>query len=112
MTWDEIYERADGAGYGEPELEAKDEARHQVACVMRDLGFPDPDEDEIPEERIEEFCDKYNITFDENGNIYESALDFSKMEFCKAESDYGKKIEAPTLDTDMEQSEEDTLELE
>lgn len=29
-TWDEIYERAEGAACGEPALRAKDEARWQV----------------------------------------------------------------------------------
>ena len=85
ITWDEIYERADGAGYGEPELEAKDEARHQVACIMRDFGFPDPDEDECPEERIENFCDRYNVTFDERGNI--CTPDFSMSNALTVEYD-------------------------
>lgn len=30
MTWNEIYEAADGAVYGDDTLKAKDEARHQV----------------------------------------------------------------------------------
>lgn len=69
MTWDEIYERADGAACGDSALKAKDEARGQVRNLMVDLGCPDPEQDEIPEESIEEYCWKMNIDFDDCGNI-------------------------------------------
>lgn len=69
MTWDEIYERAIGADFLEPALKAKDEARWQVRELMVDLGCPDPEKDEIPEESIEDYCEKMQIEFDDWGNI-------------------------------------------
>lgn len=69
MTWDEIYERAEGAGCGELPLEAKDEARWQTRDLMVDLGYLDPEQEEIPEESIEEYCEKMQIEFDDCGNI-------------------------------------------
>ncbi len=69
MTWDEIYERADGASCGEQTLKAKDEARWQTKNLMVDLGHPDPEQEEIPEDCIEEFCKKMNIKFDDSGNV-------------------------------------------
>lgn len=69
MTWDEIYDRADGASCGESSLKAKDEARHQVRCLMMDLGASDLDNDECPEDTVENYCDAMNIQFDECGNI-------------------------------------------
>lgn len=38
MTWNEIYEAADGAACGDDTLKAKDEARHQVRCLAMELG--------------------------------------------------------------------------
>lgn len=69
MTWDEIYDRADGAACGESSLKAKDEARHQVRCLMMDLGASDLDNDECPEDTVENYCDAMNIQFDGCGNI-------------------------------------------
>lgn len=69
MTWDEIYDRADGAAYGESSLKAKDEARHQVRCLMMNLGAYDLDNSECPEDAVENYCDAMNVQFDECGNI-------------------------------------------
>lgn len=76
MTWNEIYERADGAACGESSLKAKDEARHQVRQFVMDIGCPDPDNDEIPEETIEKYCDSMNIKFDECGSIIDLRLPY------------------------------------
>ena len=90
MTWDEIYERADGAGFGEPALNAKDEARYQVACTMRELGYPDPEKEEIPEESIEDFCENLNVEFDECGNIIDLHLpaDIEEMIYRRKADSY------------------------
>lgn len=69
MTWDEIYEKAEGAACGEPALKAKDEARYQVVQFVTGIGCPDPEKDEIPEDTIERYCDAMAIQFDECGNI-------------------------------------------
>lgn len=69
MTWDEIYERADGAACGDSTLKAKDEARHQIRRFVMEIGCPDPDDDEIPEETIEGYCNAMKIQFDECGSI-------------------------------------------
>lgn len=71
-TWDEIYERAEGAAYGEPALRAKDEARWQVRWYAIDHGEDDLEELKIPEYGVEDYVNKYNIMFDEYGNIIEA----------------------------------------
>lgn len=53
MTWNEIYEAADGAACGDDTLKAKDEARHQVRCLAMELGSPDLDNAECPEDAVE-----------------------------------------------------------
>lgn len=70
-TWDELYERADGKAFMEPELKAKDEARGQVGQYAIEHGYEDPEDTEIPEERIEDYCNMFGLLFDENGNIVE-----------------------------------------
>lgn len=69
MTWDEIYDRADRAAFGDSSLKAKDEARHQVRCLMMNLGASDFDNAECPEDAVENYCDAMNVQFDECGNI-------------------------------------------
>lgn len=69
LSWNEICDRADGKAHLSPELKAKDEARGQVGRLMVDNGEPDPEHDEIPEESIERYCDRFYIRFNESGNI-------------------------------------------
>lgn len=87
MTWDEIYARADGAGFGEPPLDAKDEARWQTRNLMVDLGCPDPEQDEIPEESIGGFCKKMDIGFDGSGNIISIQFPAHIMEMVYRQKD-------------------------
>lgn len=69
MTWDDLYNAAAEKGYGDIELKAKDEARHQVRNFVMELGALDPEEDECPEETVESYCDLLKIRFDTSGNI-------------------------------------------
>lgn len=69
MTWNEIYDKADGAACGEITLKAKDEARHQVRCLAMDFGASDLNKDCCPEETVEDYCRAMKIQFDEHGNI-------------------------------------------
>lgn len=69
MTWNEIYEAADGAACGDDTLKAKDEARHQVRCLAVELGSPDLDNADCPEDAVEDYCNTMKIQFDECGNI-------------------------------------------
>ena len=69
MTWDEIYERADGCGYGSDELTAKDTARWQVRNLVLDKENIDIEEAECPEDEVDYYTGLWNIRFDENGNI-------------------------------------------
>lgn len=68
-TWDDIFCRADGAVFGEPALKAKDEARWQVRGLAMERGYGDLDKEECPEEWVEEYCNKWNLVFDDRGNI-------------------------------------------
>ncbi len=68
-TWDKILDAADSCGYGDEPLKVKDTARAAVRGFMMDLGHSDPDNAEIPEDCIGEFCRKLKVLFDECGNI-------------------------------------------
>lgn len=68
-TWDMLYERADGAGCGDPELKAKDTARYSAGELMIKLDYPNPEEAECPEDEISDFCDKYEVLFNQYGNV-------------------------------------------
>lgn len=80
MTWDEIYEAAMDTGYGEPELTRKDTARYEVVCFVEDnFGFNlenERDEGviECVEDWIDDYVERYNILFDEEGHITEHSV--------------------------------------
>lgn len=73
-SWDEIYERAENAVFGSPELAAKDEARHQLGGLILEEKGVDVEDTELfesAEEEIDNFLKarSENIWFDEYGNI-------------------------------------------
>ena len=75
-TWDDLYRLAEDTGCGDPRLKAKDEAREQVREFAIDFcGERDLEEDEIPEDTVDYFCEKYDIRFDEDGNIIDTKFD-------------------------------------
>ncbi len=69
LYWDDIYEAAIGKGVNDDELKRKDEARFQVWHLVIDLGYPDFENCECPEDAVEYWCDRLCIKFDEDGNI-------------------------------------------
>lgn len=71
-TWDDLYKRADGAACGEDTLKAKDTAREQVRQFAIAFRLDDPEKEECPEDVVDDYCNAYNICFDENGNIIET----------------------------------------
>ena len=92
MTWNDIYEAAIDKGCGEQELKVKDAARYAVQNFALENDFEDPELAEIPEEVIEEYCDRFNIVFEENGDIasydknavkLQKNLDLLEEEGCK-----------------------------
>ncbi len=77
-TWDGIYDRANGKGYGDDELTAKDNARWNVRNLAINNGYSDLEETECPEDMVEFYCEEFDILFDENGNIIEHSLEIEK----------------------------------
>jgi hypothetical protein len=69
MTWDEIYERAEDTACGDWRLNAKDEARWQVKCLVLEKENYDIDKAEIPEDEVDYYCGLHDIKFDDYGNI-------------------------------------------
>lgn len=85
LTWDDLYERADGKEYGSPELEAKDRARYNLQDIIYaetgiDIEEYDFDESKPgdkfhecdgPEEAIRIFLEQRyeDVLFDEDGDI-------------------------------------------
>ena len=72
-TWDDLYERADGAACGDYKLKAKDNARFILTEIIEELKGYNIDDCEIPEEEIELFLENSDkeYLFDENGNLVE-----------------------------------------
>ena len=72
-TWDDLYERAMGTGYGDPECSAKDNARWILTEIIKELKGYDIDECEIPEEEVDRFLEESDraYLFDEDGNLAE-----------------------------------------
>lgn len=73
-TWGDLYDNAIGKTHLSSELKAKDEARYQTANLMAKIGLNDPEEAEIQEEAIEQFCNDIALRFDKNGNIRSALL--------------------------------------
>lgn len=70
-SWDDLYERAEGAACGDPELRAKDNARAILEEIIKEKTGNDINTYEIPEEEIEDFLKKSEeeYWFDEDGNL-------------------------------------------
>ena len=74
MTWNEIYEAADGKACGEWELKRKDTARYEVIdFVEKNFGI-NLEECEIVEEEIDYYVKKCGIVFNEEGKIVDHFL--------------------------------------
>lgn len=69
MTWDEIYKAADGCACGDENLVRKDNARYSVVCFIQDVLNINIESAECPEEEIDYYTEKFDISFDEDGNI-------------------------------------------
>ena len=74
MTWDEIYEAADGKACGEWELKRKDTARYEVIDFVKENFGIDIEKCEIVEDEIDYFVEKYGIVFDEEGKIVDQKM--------------------------------------
>lgn len=72
-SWDDLYERADGAACGSPELCAKDNARTILEDIIKESTGIDINTCEIPEEEIEHFLkeSRKEYWFYEDGNLME-----------------------------------------
>jgi hypothetical protein len=68
---------------------------------------PDPENDEIPEESIEDYCDRYGIRFDEGGNIsgYVLPAEIEEAVYRQRQRNYlrqdVRKIAEDVLDSEM-----------
>lgn len=74
MTWNEIYEAADGKACGEWELKRKDTARYEVIGFVEENFGINIEECEIVEDEIDYYVEKYGIVFDEEGKIVDRFL--------------------------------------
>lgn len=95
-TWDDLYERAMDTAFGDPRLRAKDEARFQTNNYAMDKGYEDAEEAEIPEEVIDDYCNKFELRFDENGNI--NAIGVTNIEFLNPDNGYTDETQFDTQD--------------
>ena len=95
-TWDDLYERAMDKGWWDKELKAKDEARFQTNNYAMGKGYEDAEEAEIPEDRIEDYCDELGLRFDENGNI--NAIGVANIEFLNPDNGLTDETQFDTWD--------------
>lgn len=95
-TWDDLYERAMDTAFGDPKLSAKDEARFQANNYAMDKGYEDAEEAEIPEDRIEDYCDDLGLRFDENGNI--NAIGVTNIGFFNPDTNREDETQFDTQD--------------
>lgn len=69
MTWNEFCEAAKNAVCIGSAITAKDEAKQQVRQLVMDLGAPDLDEAERPEDAVGNYCNAMKIQFSKSGDI-------------------------------------------
>lgn len=68
-TWDDLYKRADDKAWFDRELKAKDNARWNVNLFAVKQGKEDIEQFECPEDAVEDYCEEFDILFDEDGEI-------------------------------------------
>ena len=68
LTWHEIFTNAEGAGFGDPKLRAKDNARAGLEELMSEQCF-DPGEYDGVEDAVEEFLENWDVVFDYLGHL-------------------------------------------
>lgn len=70
FTWNELYQRAMEKSYGDPELEAKDNARYEIGIIAEQYGV-NIEEDECPEDAIDFFLAEHKELdrFDIDGHM-------------------------------------------
>lgn len=69
--WNDLYERADGTGFGSPELKAKDNARSELTEIIKKIKGYNIDDRECPEDEIDMFLWNANkeFLFNESGHL-------------------------------------------
>ena len=71
FTLDDLFDMADGCGYGEAPLTAKDEARWQIGrYILETEGYEVEDED-CTEDAIFDYLSGHQAWFDRAGNLLE-----------------------------------------
>ncbi len=69
LTWDDIYTLAKDSVFGSTNLKRKDSARGNVRTFALGYGLSDPEDAEVPEDAIEDYCDRCRILFNASGDI-------------------------------------------
>ena len=85
MTWDDIYEQAIDTACGDPALQAKDEARWNVRNLMMKLGCDDLEKEDCPEDKVDDYCVRLRIRFNERGDIISLSLPAYLKDYIKFE---------------------------
>lgn len=68
LTWNEIFTNAEGAGFGDPELKVKDNARTDLESFMSEQGWHPEDFDGV-EDAIEDFLEDWDLVFNLQGHL-------------------------------------------
>lgn len=67
-TFDDLYELADGSAFGDPRLDAKDNARWCMAEIIKEDTGVDVEECECPEDEIFDYLETHDVFFDKDGH--------------------------------------------
>ena len=70
FTYGEVDEMRGGKVWWHAASKRYGEARYEAREYMVSRGEPDPEEDDIPDETIEDYCKKHQLMFDKKGGIW------------------------------------------
>lgn len=93
LSWEEIFNNAEGTTLGQTALKVKDQARAEVEDLMKKDGI-DVDSLESVEDEIEKYVADHNIKFDNNGSIITEAVSKDVVEYFGMQDNTDEEFKA------------------
>ena len=93
LSWEEIFNNAEGTTLGQTALKVKDQARAEVEDLMKKDDI-DVDSLESVEDEIEKYVADHNIKFDNNGSIITEAVSKDVVEYFGMQDNTDEEFKA------------------
>lgn len=93
LSWEEIFNNAEGTTLGQTALKVKDQARAEVEDLMKKDGI-DVDSLASVEDEIEKYVADHNIKFDNNGSIITEAVSKDVVEYFGMQDNTDEEFKA------------------